>query len=307
MESRHPVLWRVLLAAMTPSDKSYLAYIAVRLLEMRRVLKPTGSIYLHCDPTMSHYLKLVMDAVFGRDRFLNEIVWSYGLGGSSTRYWSRKHDVILFYAASDDYCFDKPTQPATSNRMKGQQKGMTDVWEIPAINNKAKERTGYPTQKPLALLSVVVSASSAPGDVVFDPFCGCATTLVAADDLSRSWIGIDISHKAVDLVKVRLEDRQGLFRDVTHRTDLPQRTDLGPLPAYNSVENRRRLYGDQAGHCAGCQVHFEMRNLEVDHIIARNKGGTDHIDNLQFLCGNCNRVKGDRGMEYLRTKLQLTT
>ena len=307
MESRHPVLWRVLLAAMTPSDKSYLAYMAVRLLEMRRVLKPTGSIYLHCDPTMNHYLKLVMDAVFGRDRFLNEIVWSYGLGGSSTRYWSRKHDVILFYAASDDYCFDKPTQPATSNRLKGQQKGMTDVWEIPAINNKAKERTGYPTQKPLALLSVVVSASSAPGDVVFDPFCGCATTLVAADDLSRSWIGIDISHKAVDLVKVRLEDRQGLFRDVTHRTDLPQRTDLGPLPAYNSVENRRRLYGDQAGHCAGCQVHFEMRNLEVDHIIARNKGGTDHIDNLQFLCGNCNRVKGDRGMEYLRTKLQLTT
>ena len=305
MESRYPSLWRVLQAAMSPSDKSYLVYMAIRLLEMRRILKPTGSIYLHCDPTMSHYLKLVMDAIFGRERFVNEIVWGYGLGGSSPRWWSRKHDIILFYTSTDSYCFDKPTQPATSNRMKGQQKGMTDVWDIPSINNRAKERTGYPTQKPLALLHLIVAASSRPGDVVLDPFCGCATTLVAADDLQRHWVGIDISPKAAELVKGRIADRQGLFKDITHRTDVPQRTDMGSLPRYNCAENRRFLYGKQEGHCAGCDTHFELRNLETDHIIARKKGGTDHMENLQLLCGSCNRIKGDRGMVYLSEKLLL--
>ena len=97
IEDQEPLLYQVLLAAMTDSDKSYLVYMAIRLLEMRRVLKETGSIYLHCDPTMSHYLKLEMDAIFGRDMFLNEIVWAYGLGGSSSRFYSRKHDILLFY------------------------------------------------------------------------------------------------------------------------------------------------------------------------------------------------------------------
>lgn len=141
--------------------------------------------------------------------------------------------------------------------------------------------------------------------MVFDPFCGCATTLVAADDLGHQWTGIDISPKAAQLVVERIEERQGLFRDIVHRTDLPQRTDLGPLPAFNCRANREALYGSQAGHCTGCREHFQLRNLTVDHIIARTKGGTDHLDNLQLLCGHCNSVKGDRGMEYLRTRLQL--
>ena len=307
MESRHLPVYRVLLAAQSNSDKAYLAYMAVRLQEMYRLLKPTGSLYLHCDPTMSHYLKLLLDAIFGRNKFQNEIIWTYGLGGSSWKRYSRKHDVILFYTKSDDYHFEKPLEPATSQRMKGEMKGLRDVWvDIPSINNQAAERQGYPTQKPLELLQRIVRASSDSEQIVFDPFCGCATTLVAADDLTRDWIGIDISPVAARLTKKRIQDRQGLFKQVVHRTDLPPRTDLGKLPTYSCTANRNQLYGNQAGDCAGCGEHFKMRNLEVDHIIALSKGGNDHISNLQLLCGHCNRVKGDRGMEYLRKKLHFT-
>ena len=171
----------------------------------------------------------------------------------------------------------------------------------------AKERLGYPTQKPLKLLTRILLASSDPGDTVFDPFCGCGTTLVAADDLQRSWVGIDISAKAADLVVERIEERQGLFRDIVHRSDIPKRTDLGRIPVYNSTVNHKHLYGEQGGDCAGCSTHFAAQHLEVDHIIAVAKGGTHHLSNLQLLCGHCNRVKGDRGMEYLRSKLQMAT
>ena len=121
----------------------------------------------------------------------------------------------------------------------------------------------------------------------------------------RDWIGIDISPKAAELVVQRIKTRQGLFQDIVHRTDRPKRTDLGKLPRYNSQANKQWLYGLQAGYCAGCGEHFQIRNLEVDHIISVSKGGTDHVENLQLLCGACNRMKGNRGMEYLRSKLQL--
>ena len=310
IQKPQPALWRVLMAAMKDSDKSYLVYMAIRLMEMKRILKQSGSIYLHCDPTMSHYLKLVMDAIFGRDRFLNEIIWSYGLGGSSPRFYSRKHDVILLYSKEENYLFDKPLIPATSQMLSGQMKGATDVWDIPTINNMAKERTGYPTQKPIALLNRVIQASSPEEGVVLDPFCGCATTCVAAHNYGRDWVGIDISDKAADLVVDRISDIQGtLFQDVIHRTDVPQRNDLGKLPPYNCSENKEKLYGKQRGYCASpeCNTHFEMRHLEVDHIIAQSKGGTDHIDNLQLLCGSCNRIKGNRGMEYLRKRLRFAS
>lgn len=320
MEDRHPTLWRVLLAAMTDSDKSYLAYMAVRLLEMHRVLKSTGSLYLHCDPTMSHYLKLLLDAIFGRAQFRNEIVWHYKNASRGTKQWAKAHDVILWYASGSECQFNRDavlvpfesgmtewryTKGGQAGRPMPKGKTPDDVIEMPSLNAMAKERTGYPTQKPLKLLQRIVQASSNPGNVVFDPFCGCATTMVAADDLQRSWVGIDISPKAAELVKHRIKDRQGLFQNITHRDDVPQRTDLGPLPAYNSTANRQTLYGQQGGSCAGCDEHFKPQHLEVDHIIAVAKGGTDHLDNLQLLCGHCNRVKGDRGMEYLRTKLQL--
>ena len=325
IETRHPALQRVLMAAVTPSDKSYLVYMAARLLELQRVLKATGSIYLHCDPTMSHYLKLLMDAIFGRRHFRNEIVWSYQRWTGAARQFQRMHDIILFYALPGA-TFNGLTEPYSEKskhpgarhsvvdedgRLKqeytsdtARQKAMRDVWNISYLNSQAKERVGYPTQKPLALIERVIKASSNPGDVVLDPFCGC-TTCVAADDLGRDWVGIDISPKAAELVVRRISARQGLFRDIVHRTDIPKRTDLGKIPRYNSPANKQRLYGEQAGHCAGCGGHFYMRHLEIDHIISRSKGGTDHIDNLQLLCGACNRVKGARGMEYLRAKLQL--
>ena len=335
METKHPALYRVLLAAMTDSDKSYLTYMAARLLEMHRILKPTGSIYLHCDPTMSHYLKLLMDAVFGRRNFRNEIVWSYHRWTGATKHFQRMHDIVLFFGASRATTFNQllePHSPKGIKRHKGKQrvttvqdgalhqryvadsgmKAMRDVWDISYLNANARERTGYPTQKPEKLLSRVIRASSKLGDMVFDPFCGCATTLVVADGLERQWAGIDISPKAADLVVSRIRDRAtdtetvehgDWWREIIHRTDIPRRTDLGPLPHYRT--HKATLYGAQEGYCAGCREHFKARHLEVDHIIASEKGGTDHVENLQLLCGHCNRTKGDRGMEYLRAKLQL--
>lgn len=317
IENKYPSLYRVLLAAITKSDKSYLVYMAARILEMKRLLKPTGSIYLHCDPTMSHYLKLVMDAIFGRKNFRNEVVWYYKNASRGKYQWAKSHDILFWYVISGKGVFRRddiliPYESGmTTWRYKKQGKepprGKTpdDVITLAALNTMDKERTGYPTQKPLALLGRVIKASSNEGDVVLDPFCGCATTCVAADYLQRNWVGIDISNKASELVVSRIKDAQGIFRDITHRTDIPKRTDLGNLPAYNSPANRRILYGEQDGYCAGCGTHFESRNLEVDHIISRKKGGTDHLENLQLLCGSCNRIKGDRGMDYLKTRLQM--
>ena len=168
---------------------------------------------------------------------------------------------------------------------------------------KEGEDTGYPTQKPLALLDRIIKASLSKDGVVLDPFCGCATTLVAADRFQRHWIGIDVSAKAIELVVERIKEDQGLFRDIIARTDIPKRADLGDIPRYNAPENKTRLYGEQEGDCNGCGEHFQMRHLEVDHIIAETSGGTDHIENLQLLCGHCNRVKGDRGQEYLISRL----
>ena len=353
IQDKHPRLHRVLLAAMTNSDKAYLAYMAVRLLEMHRLLKPTGSLYLHCDPTMSHYLKLMLDAIFGRKQFRNEVVWHYGKMSNSSRNFPCNHDTILRYSKSDEFVFNSIRGANSEYKARFQRyltvnkvlygtvkgsgdklilgrrkkvekelgrplndsdvlfdfdkefKVQSDVIYTPIIKGNSAERVGYPTQKPLKLLQKIISASSNPGDIVFDPFCGCATTLVAAHDLGHQWAGIDISEKAAELVTRRITERQGLFTGLVHRTDIPQRNDLGCLPAYNSAANRKTLYGEQGGDCAGCGTHFEMRHLEVDHIIARSKGGTDHMTNLQLLCGNCNRVKGDRGMDYLKTKLQL--
>ena len=327
IEAKHPALHRVLLAAMTGSDKSYLAYMAARILEMRRLLKPAGSIYLHCDPTMSHYLKLIMDAVFGRKAFRNEIAWCYRGGGVPKKDFARKHDILFRYCLAEptfnvdevripysedsterlEYTARSFRQNAVYDNYQPNPKGKhpEDWWVMQPIMPSSKERTGYPTQKPLALLDRIIRASSNPNDTILDPFCGCATTLVAADDLGRHWTGIDISSKAAELVVTRVEERQGLWRNIVHRTDIPKRTDLGRIPPYNSPENRKKLYGEQGGACAGCDTHFEPRHLEVDHLISRGKGGQNNIENLQLLCGSCNRIKGDRGMEYLRTKLQL--
>ena len=187
---------------------AYCVYMGRRLAEMRRVLKPTGSIYLHCDPHANAYLRILMDAVFGTANFRNEVIWEYGLGGSSRRLWSRKHDTVFFYTKTDKYHFDKPSVPATSQRLKGQSKGMKDVWtDIPSLNNMAGERVGYPTQKPRALLERIIAASSNPGDLVLDPFCGCGTAADAAAALGRKYLGVDVSGIAVRVMQQRLESR----------------------------------------------------------------------------------------------------
>lgn len=208
----------------TTSTGAYLLNMAVRLKEMRRVLKPTGSIYLHCDPTASHYLKAIMDSVFGEENFCNEVVWHYYNGTSNIqRAWVRKHDINLFYARDAEqntFNEDEAREPyAEDSNFVANPEGYKDkykphplgkrmhaVWRIPTINNMAKERLGYPTQKPLELLRRIIKASSNEGDVILDPFCGCGTTVHAAEELRRRWIGVDVSQFSVGLIRNRILD-----------------------------------------------------------------------------------------------------
>ena len=200
---------------------AYLVMMAARLAELHRVLKPTGSFYLHCDPSSSHYLKLVLDSIFcpqGGD-YKNEIIWWYETGGIPKKDFSRKHDVLLRYTKTKIYTFNAhevlesrsdevlrriATGNFSATRSTGQFRHPSDVWKIPAINAMAKERLGYPTQKPEALLERIIKASSNPGDVVLDPFCGSGTTLAVAQKLGREWIGIDMNPDAIELVRQRL-------------------------------------------------------------------------------------------------------
>ena len=346
---REPALYQAIHAAELTHGKgmkSYLIMMAVRLLEMKRVLKDTGSIYLHCDPTASHYLKMLMDSVFGKNDFRNEIVWYYEKWTNAARYFQRNHDIIIMYSATDSYTFNKQYGELTKRQKQlisagynagsssGKKivriydrenpkvkdklpiwmqedrkiydvsspkgKALNDVWEISSLNSQAKEKTGYPTQKPVALLERIVKASSNSGDVVLDPFCGCATTCVAAERLQRQWIGIDISPKAVDLVRVRLENEVGMFGDVIHRTDIPQRSERLP----NYCTHKHTLFGKQEGLCNGCRTQFPFRNMTVDHIVPQSQGGTDHEDNLQLLCGACNSTKGSGTQAQLIARLK---
>lgn len=211
---------------------AYLAMMAVRLIELHRVLKPTGSLYLHCDPTASHYLKLLLDGVFGKSSFENEIIWSYRRWPTAAKRFQRMHDCILFYSKTDgSNIFHVQTMAPSASSMKrwkgaaqkvtfddagkrnptqeaGRSAGvaLNDVWDIPILAPVSKERLGYPTQKPLALLERIILASSNPGDVVLDPFCGCGTAIHAAQKLGRRWVGIDITYLAIGLIERRLNE-----------------------------------------------------------------------------------------------------
>ena len=309
---RDPTLYAVIDAAGRSHGKamkSYLIMMAVRLMEMRRLLKETGSIYLHCDPTASHYLKMLMDAVFGRRNFLNEIVWLYRTGGVGKRWFGRKHDTILFYAKTPDYRFHPQKEKSRLSHGYGFSNveihrdergpytlvGMRDHWDVPALRGNQPEAVGYPTQKPLALLDRIVKASSSEGDVVLDPFAGCATACVAAELLGREWVGIDVSPLAAKLVKSRLRKAVGPSCDVRHRKDVPRRADPGELPDYRT--RKHVLYGVQEGLCAGCRVLFPFRDMTVDHVVPRSGGGSDRRENLQLLCAACNSMKGARPQE----------
>ena len=376
LADRSPAAHSVIEAARLAHGKpmmSYLIFMAVRLIEMQRILKTTGSVWLHCDDTAAHYLKLLMDGIFGRSCFRSEITWRRANAkGLASIGYPNNADRILYYTNGDNFAWNPQFQPLSADYIEKFYKhtesgtgrryslgdlvnpnqdrpnltyeflGVTRVWrwteermkkafdegrivqakpgsvprlkryldeakgiavdtiwdDIMPVQAQSKERTGYPTQKPLALLDRIIKASSNPGDLVLDPFCGCATSLVAADRLQRRWAGIDLSPLAIRLVNERIKGDRGLWGGATALEEPPRRTDLGELPNYRT--HRHRLYGEQEGVCAGCDTHFPFRIMEVDHTLPKSRGGTDHPDNLQLLCSHCNRSKGRRTMAEWR-------
>lgn len=239
---------------------AYLTMMTVRLIELHRVLKNTGSLYLHCDPTASHYLKIVLDVIFDKKNFVNEIIWSYGARTTVRKSgFPQKHDIVFLYSKSQNYNFiplyigqykdsdlkrynkidEEGRKYALIKRIRSgtgeiyygktypNEEGapMTDVWDIPTMSSISKERLGYPTQKPEALLERIIKASSKEGDWVLDPFCGCGTTIAAAEKLKRNWVGIDVTALAINLIKHRLEKQFDLGYKQINVDGLP--TDLG--------------------------------------------------------------------------------
>ena len=215
------------------STSAYLLNMAIRLKPMKHLLKESGSVYLHCDSTASHYLKMLMDAIFHSKNFKNEIVWSYQRWTGATTHFQRMHDVILFYGSSKATFNMQAEAYSSKSKHKGRRhtnfkngemfqtytddstrmKAMRDVWDISYLNSQAKERLGYPTQKPLELMERIIKTSSNEEDVILDPFCGCGTTLHAAEKLNRQWIGCDISDFAAGLVRNRLMQTERLSRN----------------------------------------------------------------------------------------------
>ena len=327
ISKRHPTLSNVILYANAAAGNdmgAFLCWMGVRVLEMHRVLKDTGSMYLHCDPTASHYLKAMMDAIFGRKNFRNEIVWGYRTQGVSKNWWPRKHDVILFYVKSGSYTFtpqmerqiyEKPFRH-TKKDAQGRWYVETyrrDVWDHdetrPPIS-QSKERTGYPTQKPLALYKRIIEASSNPDDMVLDPFAGCATTCVAAEQLGRQWIGIDIREEAGDVIHERLENEVNgsMAWDAIVRTPTtaPERTDDGepaapelflepskPKERRISVPEAREALAKRDGlRCRGCgYVPPYLDFMHVDHKKPKKLKGKESLSNFALLCEPCNRKK----------------
>ncbi len=195
----------------------YLGFLEVRLREMRRVLSPQGSLYLHLDHHAVHYARIILDEVFGPEHFLNEIIWAYDYGGRHRDRWPRKHDSILWYAKSDSWTFNRDEIdriPYMAPGLVGPAKAArgklpTDVWWMTIVPTNSAERTGYPTQKPLGLARRIISASSNPGDLVADFFCGSGTVGVAAQELGRRYLLVDSSAEAVAITKTRLATAGG--------------------------------------------------------------------------------------------------
>ena len=395
IRKKHPSLFNVIHytnEAAGDDMGAFLCFMAVRMLEMHRVLKDTGSIYLHCDPTASHYLKAMMDAIFGRRNFRNEIVWKrQSSNNSATKKFGAIVDYILFYVKSDKeatwnqvyhkrsdiqmkryrhdadgrlYKTENLTAPSptpsrmfewrgatpkngwrhslerleelwAAGRIKTDKQGRPrldghiqyldetadgqkaqSIWtDIPRVGNTAKERTGYPTQKPLALYKRIIEASSNPGDIVLDPFAGCATTCVAAEQLDRQWICIDIEEEAGGVILDRLQNEVNAgmaWNEIVQvLTVAPERTDDGepagpeivlespkksarkiPLP-----ELRKRLIADYGLVCQGCGWVPPWEDdsfLEADHMKPSKVGGEDKIDNRALLCPPCNGKKSFR-------------
>ena len=331
---------------------AFMCFMSVRLMEMHRVLKPTGSIYLHFDSTASHYLKACMDAIFGQENFRNEIIWHFRTSsGKPQGHFIKNTNTILFYAKSKEANFNPLYEPWTESTLRKWQKDehgriyrmnggkryyinpagklMDNVWHI-TLSSRSQERVKYPTQKPLALYKRIVMAGSNEGDIVLDPFCGCATTLVAAEREGRDWVGIDLWEGAHEMVIKRLADDTHLevpqgFSDnvrlfykgqIHYETTPPERTDKGeeaapfmltPQERKEPKEPWQKLsHKDMTEHfveaqsittglvlCAGCGREVEKEFTELDHITPRSDRGENDISNRILLCRPCNREKSN--------------
>ena len=376
---------------------AYLAMMAARLVELHRVLKPTGSLYLHCDPTASHYLKLLLDGIFGPENFRNEIVWKRTTAHSGAKKYAPVHDVIFYYSKSETliwndirtdydpaylnkyYRFDdgdgrlywradlcaagtrkgesgqpwRGIDPAAKGmhwkykvskldeldkqgriywppkggmpqykRYRDELKGLaiSDFWDdIDRINPVGAERLGYPTQKPVALLERIIAASSNPGDVVLDPFCGCGTAVDAAQKLGRRWIGIDVTHLAISLVERRLKDRypdsldangkpvpgvrfdvHGVPRDLAGARDLAARSkhqfQWWAVSLVEAVPQNGSKKGADGGIDGIRWVKTGPRPGDTDRIIVSVKGGKVGVGDLRELTGTVIREKALAGL-----------
>jgi len=294
----------------------YVGWMRERMMELHRVLKPTGSIYLHCDWHASHYLKVMMDEVFGEKNFQNEIVWYYRGAGVSPRRWARRHDTIFFYTKGKTWHFDPDEvrdqyAAATVERFKhfvgnvrkgsdfGQQalnpkgKHPDDVWEISIVAPSAKARLGYPTQKPEELLRRVILASSKKDDIVLDPFAGCGTTMVVAEQNNRQWIGIDISPTAVGLMKQRMA-RVGATN--VKLVGMPVTEDqlraLKPFEFQNWVIGR--MHGTHSPKKSGDMGIDGYSFMEHDPIQVKQSSsvGRNVVDNFETAIERAGRSKG---------------
>lgn len=379
---------RAMRSALGENDMmAYLSMMSARLLELHRVLKPTGSLYLHCDPTASHYLKVLLDAIFGADCYGNEIIWQRSTGKSlMSRRLPTNHDVILLYQKTEqaiwngDTLFlpydesDLPEKTAikyryrdkdgrlfrldslinpnpdrpnltyeflgvtrvwrwTKERMlEAHRKGMivqsapgrvpqlirhldeqrgrpiSDVWsDIPPLNSQAQERLGYPTQKPVALLERIIAASSNEGDLVLDPFCGCGTTIHAAQKLNRQWIGIDITHLAISLIERRLKDAfpgihfevEGTPKDFDGARDLALRDKYQFQWWATSLVGAVPAGGKKKGMDRGIDGFINFRDAEMKPLaaIVSVKGGENvNAAMIRDLKGTMDREKAPMGV-----------
>jgi len=365
---------------------AYLSMMAIRLVELRRVLKPTGSIYLHCDPTASHYLRLLMDSIFSVINFRNEIVWQRTSGRKSGKQYGRVHDLLLFYSKSESGTWNPPAVPHDVENLRGHdimqdedgtlyrvsdlsgagqgpprrfgdrgemvppsgrhwmydQDGIdellasgrivftrtatprlrtniedlpgiavTDVWtDIEPINAAAAERLGYPTQKPEALLERIIGASSDEGDTVLDPFCGCGTAIAVAQKLQRNWIGIDITHLAVSLIKHRLRHAFGEEIDQTYDVigepvDLSGAKALAREDPYQfqwwalglvgarPVEQKK---GADKGIDGRIFFHDDAQSQKTKQVVLSVKAGTVTVAQVRDLLGVVQREKAAIGV-----------
>ena len=326
----------------SPGMAAFLCWLGIRLIEMRRVLAWDGTIYLHIDHTAHAYAKALMDAIFDRRNFRNEIVWCYRGAGYPKTDFGRRHDTLLRYSKGNQYTFNlddvrEEYAEATverfshyiGNRRRSGDFGLQslhplgkppdDWWEIQPIAPSAKERYGYPTQKPLALYEKIIKASSNEGDMVLDPFCGCATTPIASERLGRQWIGMDIWEGAYKAVQERASNSRQLLVDIppeiTLKTTPPQRTDESDdtqaVPDLRLRLQRVKERWERLSHaeiveilttaqtngdgnkviCAGCGIQLPGRYMQLDHQLPRKDGGENVITNRILLCGPCNNTK----------------